>query len=338
MFTAPDGCNCEAAPQPTEYDYLPTPSLTSLTATPAANGDTYASEQGGTTVTLTGAGFDLLGLEWVDEGAVPTSLILTPSLVTPTELQFQAAAVAPSVAVETAPISVQTFASPNSGNIGSTVNPSNTLPLAYAGVPSVTSVSTPTKIAGGPAQGGTKVTIRGSGFTAAVAAEFYDRLSTAGGGPAVSLATDYNIDVVSDSEITLTSPAANPGTDDLFVCTTTVCSSASSKDTYIYYAPGNPSVASSSPTSGPAKGGTKVTITGTALGCVTAVKFGSVSAKTFANPKGYVDCGDTTHITVTAPAGKAGTKVLITVETQESEITGYGFSHKAAKATFTYKS
>ncbi|WP_170124265.1 Ig-like domain-containing protein [Breznakibacter xylanolyticus] len=68
-----------------------------------------------------------------------------------------------------------------------------------------------------------------------------------------------------------------------------------------------PSVSGISPTSGPAGGGTSVTITGTDFTGVTAVQFGSTAATGFT-------VNSTTQITATAPAGSAG-NVNVTVTT-----------------------
>ncbi len=64
-------------------------------------------------------------------------------------------------------------------------------------------------------------------------------------------------------------------------------------------APGSPTVTGVSPASGPTVGGTSVTITGTNLSTVTAVRFGSTTAS--------FTLGSATSMTATAPAGVAGT-------------------------------
>ncbi|HLI74924.1 MAG TPA: IPT/TIG domain-containing protein [Acidimicrobiales bacterium] len=86
-----------------------------------------------------------------------------------------------------------------------------------------------------------------------------------------------------------------------------------------------PAVTSVSPGSGPAGGGTSVTVTGSGFTGATSVKFGSASASTFTvNNDG--------KITVTSPAGTAGTTVHITV-------TGPGGTSTTSTADqFTYTS
>jgi hypothetical protein len=82
-----------------------------------------------------------------------------------------------------------------------------------------------------------------------------------------------------------------------------------------------PTVSSVSPSSGPAAGGTSVTITGTNLANATAVKFGSTSAS--------INTNTATQITATAPAESAGT-VHVTVTTAG------GTSTTSANDQYTY--
>ncbi len=88
-------------------------------------------------------------------------------------------------------------------------------------------------------------------------------------------------------------------------------------------------------TAGPANGGTKVTINGRDLGCVSGVFFGTVPAKKIHNPTTFGHCGSTTQIVATAPAGTPGRTAKVTVTTIESEFTGTGRSKSAA--TYTYQ-
>lgn len=342
VFTAPPGCNCESAPQATEYDYFPAPHITSLTADVAANGKSYASENGTTVVTLTGKGFDILALEWLDLGGPPNQYssfyFNGPVYVSGTELQFVAPQItSPPTTGFSLPVFVQTLASPNSGTIAGTTLPSNEASLTYAPVPKVTAVHAGKGPAAGSVSGGTKLTITGAGFTAASVVTFVDELSPAKFGIPFSAATSFNFKVVSSTEITLVTPAANAGVDDVQVCTTTGCSNPNPKaDTFVYYPPGRPSVTSSSPLKGSAKGGTKVTIHGVNLGFVVAVKFGSVLDKKFHNAPALLDSGSTSEVIAFAPPGKAGTTVSIKVETLQSLKNGTGFTVAVKRATFHY--
>ena len=122
---------------------------------------------------------------------------------------------------------------------------------------------------------------------------------------------------------------------DTEVCSVTACSSPSSADQLTLYPPGNPSVTSVSPASGPGAGGTAVVINGQNLGCVTGVFFGGVAASQFANAPGPLDCGSTSEVDATAPAGTVGTTVPVKVTTAESDDTGIGESPSTASFTYT---
>lgn len=86
--------------------------------------------------------------------------------------------------------------------------------------------------------------------------------------------------------------------------------------------PPPPSVTSVSPASGPAAGGTSVTITGTSFTGASSVKFGGTAAASFT-------VNSATQVTATSPAGSAGT-VDVTVTTS------YGTSGTGASDRFTY--
>ena len=104
----------------------------------------------------------------------------------------------------------------------------------------------------------------------------------------------------------------NPAVVDAQVCTVTSCSPPSSlnsdaSDEFILFPPGNPKIDSITPATGPANGGTAVTITGENLGCVTSVSFGNVEAEEASNAAGAARLRlRPSTVTVTAPAGKVG--------------------------------
>jgi IPT/TIG domain len=111
--------------------------------------------------------------------------------------------------------------------------------------PTVTALS-PTS---GPAAGGTTVTITGTTLTGATAVDF-----------GTTPATD--VTVVNDTTVTAVSPAGT-GTEDVTVTTPAGTSATSAADQFTFVAA--PTVTALDPTSGPAAGGTTVTITGTGL-------------------------------------------------------------------------
>jgi len=172
--------------------------------------------------------------------------------------------------------------------------------------------------------------IRGHWFDQAVGPlEFVDSEASQ------NLATQYTYDVRSDSSISTESVASNPGLEDVEVCSVTACSLNPPADYFYLYPPGNPKVTSVTPVSGPARGGTTVTIHGQNLGCVTGVFFGTVAAKKFSNEQAILDCGSTILVDAVSPPGKAGKKVKVTVTTVESDFTGSG--HSKSTAFFTYR-
>src|SRR6185369_15157611 len=105
-----------------------------------------------------------------------------------------------------------------------------------------------------------------------------------------------SITVNSSTSITATSPAGT-STVDLRVTNPGGTSATSAADQFTYVA--TPAVTSLSPTSGPAAGGTVVTITGTNFTGVTAVSFGGTAAAGFT-------FNSATSMTATSPAGAAG--------------------------------
>jgi hypothetical protein len=157
----------------------------------------------------------------------------------------------------------------------------------------------------GPATGGTSVTIIGTGFTGATAVDF--------GSIAAS-----NVTVVSDTQITATSPAGAAGPVDVTVANPSVTSAMNpSNDTFTY----EPAVTGLSPANGPAAGGTLVTITGEGFTGATAVDFGS-------NPASGVTVTSDTQITASSPTGAGLVDVRVT--------TPVGTSATTSSDQFTY--
>ncbi len=148
-------------------------------------------------------------------------------------------------------------------------------------VPSVTGL----RPASGPGAGGTRVTVTGTGLEQASAVRF-------GSTPALRFTAN-----AAGTSITATAPPGS-GTVDVTVTTPGGTSTATSADQYRYL---GPSVTSVAPTTGPAAGGTRVTIRGTDLNGATAVSFGPAPAGSFT-----VSAAGTS-ITALAPAGTDGT-------------------------------
>ena len=161
----------------------------------------------------------------------------------------------------------------------------------------------------GPTLGGATVTISGSGFSGASAVTF--------GATAAS-----SFSVSSAGKIVATAPAGT-GTVDVTVTTPAGTSATSAADQYSYYILA--AVTGLSPTSGPAVGGTKVTITGSVLYAASAVTFGTTSAvfKAISNSK----------IVATAPPGTGTVDVRVTTPAGTSAaVTAAKYTYVAAPA------
>ena len=168
----------------------------------------------------------------------------------------------------------------------------------------------------GPASGGTRVSIAGTGLRGVTAVDF-------GSVPASSYT------VVSPKLIVATAPPGVAGnTVDVRVVSgySPAGTEATSFDQFTYSAQAAappPVVTSVSPPSGVAAGGTGVTISGTSLGGATAVDFGSTPAKNFT-------VVSPTTITATVPGGSAGATVDVMV------VTPGGTSATSVGDRFTY--
>jgi hypothetical protein len=173
--------------------------------------------------------------------------------------------------------------------------PSNTLPYTYLAPPTLTSVNPPA----GVAAGGFTVVLTGTNFTGATAVSF-------GGTPA----TAYTVD--SATQITATVPA---GTGSIQVTVTT--RGGTSNSVSFTYTSG-PVITSIAPASGPASGGTTVSLTGLNFTGVTIVSFGGTPATSFT-------VNSATQITAVAPAGAGAVQVSVTAPTGTSNSVTYTY-------------
>ena len=216
---------------------------------------------GGTTVTITGAGLN--GATAVDFGGVAAAIASNTAT--------QIVVTSPAGLAGTVDVIV---ISPNGTSAATSADQ-----FTYMAVPAVTSVSP----AAGPAAGGTTVTIVGTDLAGATAVTF-------GGAPAT---------IINDTatQITATSPAGSVGAVDVSVVTPGGTSATSASDQFTYLPA--PSVTGINPGSGPAKGGTTVTIAGANLAGATAVWFGGTAAS--------ITSDTDNQIVVASPAESAGT-------------------------------
>jgi IPT/TIG domain len=176
--------------------------------------------------------------------------------------------------------------------------------FAYVAAPTVTKL----KPTSGPEAGGTTVTVTGTNFIGVTAVKFG---TLAAKGFKVNSATS----------ITAEAPEEAIGTVDVTVVAAGGTSAISSNDHYKF----SPTISSLSPNSGPAAGGTSVTVQGTgfALGkTATAFKFGTTKAAS-------VNCTSSTQCTVVSPAHATG---KVEVKATVNKVS----SLKTSAATFTY--
>jgi hypothetical protein len=267
--TTPGGTSATSTAD--NYTYFAVPTVTNVAPSAGPLG-------GGTSVTITGTGFN--GVTAVHFGANAATGVVVNSATSIT-------AISPAGSAGTVEITVSTP--------GGTSAASSADHFTYTTGPTVTNVSPNA----GPTAGGTSVTISGTALTGATAVHFGANAAT---GVAVN----------SDTSITAISPAGSTSTVDVTVTTPGGTSATSTADHFTYVAA--PTVTAVSPTSGPVAGGTSVTITGTNLTAATAVQFGanaatgvvvnSATSITAISPAGSAG---TVHVTVTTQGGTSAT-------------------------------
>jgi large repetitive protein len=319
------GNTCEIVAAVTEYDYLVTPVITSVTTTSAGDPTTWASEQGTTIATIDGKGFDPLGMPWINIGdpTVASNQDFDIVTITPTELQVILNPHNPTREPVKHQFTVQSLA-----------GLSHKASIEYAGVPVVKRIS-PAAVSD---SGGSHVAIKGNGFQG---------ISNADGG---EISYEYVLEPASTDQhggytatsvtsITAHTPQSNPGVFIVSVCTVTACSEPRSQANFDhslidFFQPGKPVVTSVSAKSGPASGGTRLIIRGKNLSDAIAVQFGKTPAREH-NSFELLTNGSSTMVIAVAPPGKAGTTKNIRVTTAESK-TGGTRSAKTTAATFHY--
>lgn len=238
---------------------------------------------GGTSVTLTGSGFS--GATAVAFGATAATGFTVNSATSIT-------AVSPA---GTGTVDIKVTAP---GGISATTAADQ---FTYLAAPVVTSIAPNVGATGG----GTSVILTGTGFTNATAVTF-----------GATAATGFTVN--STTQITATSPPG-AGIVDIRVTTAGGTSAAAAADQFTYVI--GPVVIGISPASGPAPGGTSVTVTGSGFTGATAVKFGANNAST-------LTINSANQITATSPAGTGAVDITVT--------TAGGTSATSAADQFTY--
>jgi formylglycine-generating enzyme required for sulfatase activity len=243
---------------------------------------------GGTLLTLTGS--NLTGTTSVTVGGVAATGITVLSATT-VRATTSAGSAGPASIVLTTP--------------GGTAS----LPGAftYAASPTLSSVSPN----GGPQAGGTAITLTGTNLTGATSV-------TIGGAPCT------NVQVVSPTTVTATTPAASSGSKTVVI--TTAGGSASLSNGFTY--DGAATLTAVSPNSGPTTGGTTVTLTGTNLVGTTAVTFGGVAATN-------IQTVSSTTVTAVSPANTTGAKTVSIQTANGAASLGNAFTYVQPTPTIT---
>ncbi|WP_345718612.1 IPT/TIG domain-containing protein [Kineosporia mesophila] len=238
------------------YTYVGTPVVSGLAPTAGA-------VAGGDPVSITGSGFT--GVTGVDFGGTTTTYtVQSDTLIT---------APAPAHAAGNVNVHVTT-------TIGGTSANQAANQYTYVAAPVVTGLSP----GSGTVDGGTTVTLTGTGFTSATGVKFGNVLGT-------------SPNVVSSTQMTVVSPAGTAGTVNVTVVGVYANSGTSSSSQFTYL--DRPDVTGVAPDSGTTAGGTVVTISGTGFTPASTVAFG-------ANPGTGVVYVSATQIRATSPAGSAG--------------------------------
>ena len=242
---------------------------------------------GGTTTTITGEG---LGEATEVTFAGRNALIKQPSTATSVIVEAPAGTGTADIAVTT-----------RYGGASATDEHDK---FTYVGAPVISGLTPNT----GSEEGGTDVIITGENLAEASEVRF-----------GTTKASSFN--VLSATAIEAVAPSsAKPGAVEISVTTPYGQSHAVEADKFTYGPP--PHVAAVTPSTGPASGGTQVTITGKDLAGATVVEFGGIPAE-IVSPGGA-------EMIVQAPSGVVG-------EAHVTVTTPYGTSTKAGKNLFTYK-
>jgi glucose/arabinose dehydrogenase len=285
LFLPGCGGGIAATPNPPS---TPAPSISSVTPS-------TGTTSGGTRMTITGTGF--LSATVSLGGAPATSVTLASSTsITATTPAHAAGAV--------------------NVMVTNTDAQSSTLAGAYTyaaphPAPTVTAISP----SSGTINGGTTVTITGTGFLAGASVKL--------GGTSAAAVT-----IASTTSIIAATPAHTAGAVSVVV-TNTDAQAGTLSNGYTYTTPSNPAptVTAISPNTGPTNGGTTVNVTGTGFLSGATVKLGGTSATSVAVVSG-------TSITAITPAHAAGAvSVQVTNTDAQSGTLTSGFTYTAPAGT-----
>jgi hypothetical protein len=318
-------CSCEVAQADDEFDYLPRPRIDSVSTSggPAS----LASERGGSVITVKGSGLNPLDIDWANFGdpANDASVHVGYVFLSGRKMQIRAPRHEVTLGIGSTMLSVKTLA-----------GQSNAKPVRYAGLPAATSVINPANrtriggVGGAPSTGGTPIEVRGARFRGQILSLAISGLNAA----EASAGTQYRFTVSNATSLRTRTTAQNPGLVAVEPCTVTGCAKGSLRAGLLLYPPGLPHVTAVSPASGPAAGGTPITVTGHGLGCPLQVLVGGVPATGVTPGTSIIGCGSTTTLTAITPAGTSQTAAPVTVTTAAGAFSGRAGS---SSASFAYR-
>jgi len=318
----------ENVPAVTEFDYAPDPVISSVSPDEVGSTEPFGTDPFTPPIlTVTGTGFNYFSLQEV-KANVPSDPQLDQTLfvgvITPTTVEFDV------------PVFSSGFGAAGRrsgvGATGDSPPASFQLSIVSAGVQSnvVTVPVAPTGIGvtalsghDSSTAGGRTITVTGSNLEYVTGIAYY---STTG---LQFLSTTTDLKVVSDTELTFLTPAAAAGSGFMSICDASVCAGQAPTTAFAYYESVQPVVTGITPPTGSAGGGEMVTIVGTGLGSVTAVKFGSAVTTHVSNPQDGLGLS-TISVRAAVPPGTVGARVAITVVTLAG-------TSQPAPVTFTYE-
>ncbi|MEU2135341.1 IPT/TIG domain-containing protein [Streptomyces sp. NPDC018352] len=208
---------------------------------------------------------------------------------------------------QVSPTQVTAVSPSGSGEVDVTVTTpggaSNPVPFFYVGAPFKSSLSA----SSGPLGGGNSITVNGTGLSTATSVSF-------GGVTATPT-------VVSDSQISVTVPAGAAAGSVSVSVTTAGGTNNGLHYTYI----DTPTITTIAPNSGPASGGTAVTITGTNLDTTDSVTFGAVPA-----PFTVINATTLSVVVPPTPDGGAGPSDVRVTNPGGTALAADGFTYLAS--------
>jgi hypothetical protein len=310
----PSGCDCEDVSAPDEYDYLPKPTITSVST--SLGPSDLASERGGTVITIHGSGLDPLALDWADFGDpnAGSSIDTQYVFVSGTEMQVSA----PQRRLTANPVSVNL-------SVRTLVGQSAPVVAQFAGVPRISGVVNLNNgrrlsgIAGAPDTGGTPLRVLGAGLGDQVIGPLRFRALDP---PAGSSGTQFSYSR-QGTGLTTRTVSQFPGLVSVRACTASGCSASTRAAQLAIYPPGTPRLTGIAPSAGPAAGGTQTAVLGANIRCPLMISFGGHLAGRASIGEAMQDCSANTELAVKSPKGVAGTTVRVKLATAESYFTGH---------------